>query len=63
MKEVSYVSSVHVRKRKLKQNEKMNKDLIKNYMAQAVAHLCKNTQLLKLLPLLKVVFQLEHYLS
>ena len=40
---VSYVSSVHVRKRKLKQNEKMNKDLIKNYMAKKVASLQKHT--------------------
>ena len=56
MKEVSYVSSVHVRKRKLKQNEKMNKDLIKNYMAQAVAHLCKNTPITKVVAITKSGF-------
>ncbi len=56
MKEVSNVSSIHVRKEKFQENGKVNKDVIKNYMAEAVAHLCKSTPITKVVAITKSGF-------
>ena len=56
MKEISFVSSLHIRKKQIFQIKKSNKDLIKNYMAQAVAHLCKNTPITKVVAITKSGF-------
>ncbi len=56
MKEISIVSSEHIRNKQIGNNLISNKNLIKNQMAQAVAHLCKNTAITKVVAITKTGF-------
>ncbi len=56
MKEISIVSSQHIRKNQRLKDENSSKSLIKNQMAKAVAHLCKNTTITKVVAITKTGF-------
>ena len=56
MKEVSLVSSLHIRNKQISKNRNLNKSLIKNDMAQATAHLCKNMPITKVVAITKSGF-------
>ena len=53
MKEISEVSSIHMRAKHKDIQKKGDKESIKNHMAQAVAHLCKNTPITKVIAITK----------
>ena len=53
MKEISFVSSQHIRKIKITKGRNYDKSLIRNHMAKAVAHLCKNTPITKVVAIKK----------
>ncbi len=56
MREISLVSSQHIRNKQISRDRNSNKSLIKNQMAQAVAHLCKNTPITKVVAITKTGF-------
>ena len=56
MKEISFVSSQHVRKKQVTKSRNSEKSLIRNHMAKAVAHLCKNTPITKVVAITKSGF-------
>ena len=56
MKEISFVSSQHIRKKQVSKRRNSEKSLIRDHMAKAVAHLCKNTHITKVVAITKSGF-------
>ena len=53
MKEISKVSSIHLRRDNLNIGSNKDRKQIKSHMAMAVAHLCKNTPITKVVAITK----------
>ena len=56
MKEISFVSSQHIRTKQVSKRINSEKSLIRDHMAKAVAHLCKNTHITKVVAITKSGF-------